>query len=183
MTQVEKAVPTSVAEWLKDSGIEAWLKDYQTRPDHHHSAAWRVEALLRELKRLLEGEQLMTVAGVRLWLAGYKRIPGHDPVLAEELASIVEKRIDRTDKEIIVEQSVFESIEEERRFQDEKHGIRWDLGMTRWISIIGEEFGEVCRAEQNKDVVNFHDELIDIAAAAARAAQAMRMMYPEKFEE
>lgn len=42
-----------------------------------------------------------------------------------------------------------------------------------WVSILGEEFGEVCRAVQSGDMENYREELIQLAAVAAQMVECI----------
>lgn len=56
--------------------------------------------------------------------------------------------------------------------QNEKWGADRILPNPLWITILGEEFGEVCKAalEQNED--EYIAELVDVAAVAISAIQS-----------
>ncbi len=65
---------------------------------------------------------------------------------------------------------IWRDILKERARQDEKYGWKYRPPL-RWISILGEEFGEVCRGEINCDWDNYRDELVQVAAVAVAALQ------------
>lgn len=53
----------------------------------------------------------------------------------------------------------------ERVRQDRKWGTNFPgRPQDKWVSILGEEFGEVCRAVLEKDHANLREELIQCAA-------------------
>ena len=60
---------------------------------------------------------------------------------------------------------------EERDRQDEKWGADRDNSPGLWITILGEEFGEVCRAVLERDRKNLREELIQVAAVALAMAE------------
>jgi NTP pyrophosphatase (non-canonical NTP hydrolase) len=65
---------------------------------------------------------------------------------------------------------IIEEIVRERGRQD----MKWDVQNhhpTYWLSILGEEFGEVCRAVCDKDAKNYREELIHVAAVAVSMAE------------
>jgi len=65
-------------------------------------------------------------------------------------------------------------IEQERELQDKKWGIQ-NHAPEYWLGILGEEFGEVCKAVIEKDTVNhICEELIQVAAVATAFAQCIR---------
>lgn len=50
-----------------------------------------------------------------------------------------------------------------------------------WLSILGEEFGEVCRAVQECGGSNYREELIQLAATSVQMAEAYdRKSIPDK---
>lgn len=65
---------------------------------------------------------------------------------------------------------IIEEIVNERGRQDMKWGIQ-NHKPADWISILGEEFGEVCRAIFEKDAKNYREELIHVAAVAMSMAE------------
>ena len=67
---------------------------------------------------------------------------------------------------------VLGEVSYERTLQDEKWGANRKLDPRTWITIMGEEFGEVCRADLEKDSNNYRKELIQVAAVAVAAVEA-----------
>jgi hypothetical protein len=67
--------------------------------------------------------------------------------------------------ETINRERIYREIDRERERQDELHGR--DLGGDA-LAILGEEYGEVCRAIFEKDEVNLDLELIQVAAVAVK---------------
>jgi len=73
---------------------------------------------------------------------------------------------------------VLRDINAERRRQDEKWGVP-NHRPFKWISILGEEFGEVCKAalevhfkkEYVDDYSDYRKELIEVAAVAVAAIE------------
>lgn len=53
--------------------------------------------------------------------------------------------------------------------QDAKWGPQWHSS-HKWLSILGEEFGEACEAALNDDLPNLYDELVQVAAVAQQFA-------------
>lgn len=68
--------------------------------------------------------------------------------------------------------SALRAIVEERRRQDGMHDNR-GLSNDRWAVILGEEFGEVCRAIFEGDGENLIDELVQVAAVAVAWLEAL----------
>lgn len=65
---------------------------------------------------------------------------------------------------------VMDAIMDERRRQYEKWGDQIH-SRENWMVILGEEFGEACRAVFEKDDEEFLKELIQVAAVAAAAVK------------
>lgn len=67
---------------------------------------------------------------------------------------------------------VLNAVRTERRSQDAKWGISRMVTDTpeHWLTILGEEFGEVARAILDGEVDNYQTELIQVAAVAVAAA-------------
>ena len=68
-------------------------------------------------------------------------------------------------------------LSRERRRQDEKWSVR-DQHPMEWLSILGEEYGEACRAAneghwENKGYANYRKELIETAAVAIAAIECL----------
>ena len=62
-------------------------------------------------------------------------------------------------------------IRMERRRQIEKWGTNHHPPDT-YIRVLGEEFGEVCRAANDRQWHNYREELIQVAAVAVRMVQS-----------
>ncbi len=63
-------------------------------------------------------------------------------------------------------------IRRERIKQDSKWGVQNHSQLT-WNAILGEEFGEVSKAILEKDVINYREELIQVAAVAIAAIECL----------
>lgn len=68
--------------------------------------------------------------------------------------------------------AIFEFIRAELVYQDKKWGSNRILPPEKWITILGEEFGEVCRAALEQDKSGYVSELVDVAATAISAIQS-----------
>lgn len=77
--------------------------------------------------------------------------------------------------------SVLSEVQEERRRQDEKWGTQ-NHTPPEWLSILGEEFGEVCKAvceahfsgyESTGNWENYRTELIQLAAVAVAMVECL----------
>ena len=77
--------------------------------------------------------------------------------------------------------SVLSEVQEERRRQDEKWGEQ-DHTPPEWLSILGEEFGEVCKAvceahfsgyESTGNWAEYRKELIQLAAVAVAMVECL----------
>lgn len=76
----------------------------------------------------------------------------------------------RFDSDSSLEEKIFAEVEAERRYQD----VRWGEQMhpsKSWISILGEEIGEVCKANNQQDAESYRAELIQVAATAIAAVE------------
>ncbi len=58
---------------------------------------------------------------------------------------------------------IFELIENKRLNQDIKWGEQ-NHSVDRWCSILGEEYGEVCKANLENDDEGYIEELVQVAA-------------------
>jgi hypothetical protein len=67
--------------------------------------------------------------------------------------------------------AVLDEVNRERRNQDEEWGAGRQLNPRTWITILGEEFGEVCRADLENDSDGYRAELIQVAAVAVAAVE------------
>ena len=65
---------------------------------------------------------------------------------------------------------VIEDVKEERERQDAKWGEQLHDPYT-WIAILGEEYGEVCKAAL-EDNGGYRDELVQVAAVAIAAIES-----------
>lgn len=81
--------------------------------------------------------------------------------------------------------SVLAEVQEERRRQDEKWGEQ-NHAPPEWLSILGEEFGEVCKAvceahfpgyESTGNWENYRTELIQLAAVAVAMVECLDRNY------
>ena len=69
---------------------------------------------------------------------------------------------------------VLNLVKHERNQQDYKWGHPLDRKDAPWLPILGEEYGEVCRAcLGNDDAGNLRDELVQVAAVAIAWLEAM----------
>jgi NTP pyrophosphatase (non-canonical NTP hydrolase) len=60
---------------------------------------------------------------------------------------------------------IFRMIDAERERQDEKWGVQ-NHNPDYWLSILGEEQGEVCRAVCERKSRDYREELVHVAAVA-----------------
>lgn len=67
---------------------------------------------------------------------------------------------------------IITEILNERVRQDEKFQVQ-NHDPDRWAIIIGEEFGEVCQAILKKDMPNYREELIQVAACCMAAIECL----------
>jgi NTP pyrophosphatase (non-canonical NTP hydrolase) len=65
---------------------------------------------------------------------------------------------------------IIEEIKQERQRQDGKWGVQ-NHAPVFWAVILGEEYGEVCKAIQ--DHTNYREELIQVAAVALAAIECL----------
>ena len=63
-------------------------------------------------------------------------------------------------------------VRDERLRQDEKWGEQ-NHSPEVWIRILGEEFGEVCAAANESELVDYKHELIQVAAVAVAAVESL----------
>ena len=101
--------------------------------------------------------------------------PDH-PTTRVDMSEGCERRCFRSDHVIARE------VIQRRNAADAKHGdesierIAWND--PRWISILGEEFGEVCHAltyDSGASVADLRDELMDVLAVAHAWVDAIRV--------
>jgi NTP pyrophosphatase (non-canonical NTP hydrolase) len=80
----------------------------------------------------------------------------------------------------MIQDLVISELKERRSDQDKK----WGKGAIDYHSvprILGEEYGEVCRALNEKDMENFHQEVLDVAAfSMAILEQLVKEEYEKK---
>lgn len=88
----------------------------------------------------------------------------------------LERRTELTEREEIVEYDVLQEVEAERRRQDRKFGVNWELSADRFQAIKTEEDLEVVRAlndhETSDQVIK---ELTQVAAVCVRWITAIKM--------
>jgi len=65
------------------------------------------------------------------------------------------------------------AIQEELVRQDAKWGSQRALPARTWGMILGEEFGEVCQAINERDAVSAREELVQVAAVAIQAIDSL----------
>ena|ERR1035437_2602058 len=65
---------------------------------------------------------------------------------------------------------ILEEVLAERMKQDEKWGEQ-NHPPFKWVTILGEEFGEVSKAALENDPHNYREELIQVAAVAIAAIE------------
>jgi len=63
-------------------------------------------------------------------------------------------------------------VKAERARQDAKWGEQ-NHGPDTWIRILGEEYGEVCKAVNESDLREYRNELIQVAAVAVAAVECL----------
>ena len=68
--------------------------------------------------------------------------------------------------------SYLQEIHNERESQDDIWGEQ-NHKPAFWLSILGEEFGEVCRAVYENDTENYREELIQVAAVALSMVECL----------
>lgn len=69
-----------------------------------------------------------------------------------------------------------EAVVAERSRQEEKYGRKNLMNSyPQWCTILGEEFGEVCRAIYEADPENLEEELIHVAAVAFSMYQRLQV--------
>lgn len=73
--------------------------------------------------------------------------------------------------------NIIKDICAERTRQDEKWGQQ-DHDEDRWLTILVEEVGEVAKAIQDDDPINYLEELTQVAAVAVAALEAYYRKFP-----
>lgn len=63
-------------------------------------------------------------------------------------------------------------IAAEREAQDQKWGVQ-DHTPDRWLTILGEEYGEACKAVLEHDTEGYRTELIQVAAVAMAMIESL----------
>ena len=64
------------------------------------------------------------------------------------------------------QRGIFASVVLERNRQDAKWGADRNLRIDTWMTILGEEYGETCKASLHSDPINLREEAIQVAATA-----------------
>lgn len=82
-----------------------------------------------------------------------------------------------------IDEDVLKRIEDELDLQNSKWGSKRMLSLAQWIVILGEEFGEVCRAKLDLSVTDAVDELADCAAVCIAAMRSLMDQYEELFKK
>lgn len=67
---------------------------------------------------------------------------------------------------------VLKEVHDERGKQDAKWGAGRVLAPRTWITVLAEEFGEVARADLERDPGGYRLELIQLAAVAVAAVES-----------
>jgi len=68
--------------------------------------------------------------------------------------------------EAVLSEVFNERLSQYEKFREQNHSAPF------WLSILGEEFGEVCRAVCENDGANYREELIQLAAVAVQMVEA-----------
>ena len=69
-------------------------------------------------------------------------------------------------------------VQRERIRQENIHGEHdKDINLFEWCGILGEEFGEVCHAVNEKDFENLKDELVQVAAVCQSIYERMEILW------
>jgi len=94
---------------------------------------------------------------------------GHTKILLEDVVF----PIGGIDTECLQElqEDALKQVKAERSRQDIKFGLQRHE-QSRWISILGEEFGEVCKASLEGKDIEYRDEMIQVAAVAVAAVES-----------
>ena len=72
--------------------------------------------------------------------------------------------------------NVLREVAKERERQDAKHGVQ-DQHPFKWLTILGEEYGEACRAAYEKEDSRYREELIQVAAVAVAMVECLDRRY------
>lgn len=70
---------------------------------------------------------------------------------------------------------ILDLIREELRHQEDLWGANRVRDAHLWLVVLGEEYGEVCRASLEHDEQQFISELVDVAAVAISAIQSVML--------
>lgn len=68
--------------------------------------------------------------------------------------------------------AILSAIDREREQQDQTWGEQ-NHHPDRWMTILGEEYGEACKHSLEDDVVKYAEELIQVAAVAVAAIESL----------
>lgn len=68
------------------------------------------------------------------------------------------------------DKKILDEVLDERLRQDNKWGQQ-NHNTFKWMTILGEEFGEACRGAFEDDLANYREELIQVAAVAVAAVE------------
>lgn len=71
------------------------------------------------------------------------------------------------------QEKVLQEVAAERERQDAKWGAQRTLPADTWIRILGEEYGEVCKAVNENNPHDYRAELVQVAAVAVAAIEAL----------
>ncbi len=77
---------------------------------------------------------------------------------------------------------IFNQIKAERTRQDNKWGEQLHHPF-KWATILGEEYGEVCKATLEGGGENYREELVQVAAVAVAAIESYDKIQKESTEE
>jgi NTP pyrophosphatase (non-canonical NTP hydrolase) len=69
------------------------------------------------------------------------------------------------------EKNIFDDISKERERQFEKWGEQ-NHEPYKWLTVLGEEFGEACKGALENNFDNYREELVQVAAVAVAAIEA-----------
>jgi NTP pyrophosphatase (non-canonical NTP hydrolase) len=73
--------------------------------------------------------------------------------------------------DLVLQRKLLEEIVKERDRQDKLHGSHNKFSPERWLVILTEEVGEVSHAVLEQDLLNYHEELVQVAAVALAALE------------
>lgn len=75
--------------------------------------------------------------------------------------------------------NILSEIQHERTKQDDKWGEQ-NHNTNKWLVILGEEYGEVCKASLERDWLQYRKELIQVAAVAVAALESYDRQLEDK---